>query len=421
MAGLYLIARRLFGPSIGVWAALLYALFQAWGDYRNLALNGELMMNLPIVLAFVVTLGPSTFRFRPELTVAGAVVAIGFMLKQPAAIAGLPLGLYVLHPRYRASRGLGWLHSLGHGLLLLLGFVAVLAITAYLLWQEGILREALRWTVLDHAAVPAGTGLRLFLKRAPDAVGFFVLSTLPLLLGAGQSLIAGVLGKGCWRDHRPEFFALLLLLGVSLLGVSISGQFLYHYFLQLLPPLALLAAPVFAAAWAGESTGRFGLPGRPWLLRWLGLSALTFLVVDSVGVMRHNTLSAAATWVRDHSKAPDRIFVWGQGTRHTGIYLDADRLPATRFLASFPLTGHIFGLGDPDGTASLRVPPERWQELREDLARHPPTHIIDTDGAGGRPRYPIARYPVLRDYLAASYGVVYRAPDGIVYERLPGR
>jgi hypothetical protein len=151
------------------------------------------------------------------------------------------------------------------------------------------------------------------------------------------------------------------------------------------------------------------------------VSALIFLIVDSIGVMKHSARSAAASYVREHSDATDRIFVWGQGTRHTGMYLDSDRLPASRFIASFPLTGHIFGLGDPGDGAALRVPPQRWQELRDDFARHPPRYIIDTDGMGGPPRYPIARYPVLREYLAAGYAEVHRAPDGIVYERLPDR
>jgi 4-amino-4-deoxy-L-arabinose transferase-like glycosyltransferase len=420
MAGLYLIARRVFGPSVGVWAALLYAAFQAWGDYRNLAFNGEVLMNLPIVLALALALGPSSSRSRPELLAAGALVAIAFLLKQPAGIAGLPLGLYVMHPGYRASRGTGWRHSLGHGLLLLVGFVMVLGGAAYLLRQDGNLQEALQWTILDHAAIPEGAWLRLVIHRAPKAVGFFVLSTLPLLIGAWQSVSAGIRGRLYWASHPAEFSAILLLLAVSLLGVTINGQFLYHYFLQLLPPLALLAAPAFSEAWAAQADSRLGLPGRPWLVRWLGASALVFLVVDVVGVARQSQPSVAATYVRDHSAASDRIFVWGQGTRQTGMYLDADRLSASRFIASFPLTGHVFGLGNP-GVNALRVPPERWQELLADFVRHPPRFIIDTDGAGRPSRYPIAQYPVLHAYLKASYEEVYRAPDGVVYERLAGQ
>src|SRR6266481_4135972 len=37
---------------------------------------------------------------------AGALLCAGFLLKQPAAIAAVPLGLYLLLPSYRASRGL---------------------------------------------------------------------------------------------------------------------------------------------------------------------------------------------------------------------------------------------------------------------------------------------------------------------------
>ncbi len=45
-----------------------------------------------------------------------------------------------------------------------------------------------------------------------------------------------------------------------------------------------------------------------------------------------------------HSSEQDRIFVWGQTTR---IYVDAHRRPASRYIATFPLTGLIFGAPRP--------------------------------------------------------------------------
>ena len=54
MAGLYVIGRCLFNRNTGLIAALLYSVFQPWWDRRNLALNGELLMNLPIVWAWAI-------------------------------------------------------------------------------------------------------------------------------------------------------------------------------------------------------------------------------------------------------------------------------------------------------------------------------------------------------------------------------
>ena len=53
MAALHALVRGMFDAQTGVVAALLYAIFVAWADYTNLALNGELLMNLPVVLAFL--------------------------------------------------------------------------------------------------------------------------------------------------------------------------------------------------------------------------------------------------------------------------------------------------------------------------------------------------------------------------------
>src|SRR5450432_3905802 len=106
MAGLYVIGRQLFDRETGLIAALFYSIFQPWAVANNLAFNGELLMNLPIVWAWAIALGKGKSRLRPELLAAGALLCVGFLLKQPAAIAAIPLGIYLLLPGYRTSRRL---------------------------------------------------------------------------------------------------------------------------------------------------------------------------------------------------------------------------------------------------------------------------------------------------------------------------
>ncbi|HWA57045.1 MAG TPA: glycosyltransferase family 39 protein [Gemmatimonadales bacterium] len=417
MAVLYLIARRLFSRTAGYWAAFLYALFTAWADYRSLALNGELLMNLPAMAAVAIAFHRGRSRWRPELLAAGALVTLAFLLKQPSGIVIAALGAYLLTPDYRRERQLAPGHSLLHGALLTIGFTGAFLIAGAWLWTEGILNEAIYWTVLDHG-VPLGPTTWPFWRGALIRGSFFLVSALPLWLGALESVHPRLRARGIWVGRRAEYWGLLFLLGGSAIGVSASGQFLYHYFLQLVPVLALLAAPVFAQWWEAEAPRGGVLPGRATLTPWLALVAIVFLVVNAIGVAKHDTPGAAASYVRAHSGANDRLFVWGQGDRFTGFYLDADRRPASRYIATYPLTGHIFGVWDPAVNTSNRIVGGAWDSLRVDFGRHPPRYIIDTDGIFQPPAYPISRYAFLRDYLHLNYRQVYRASDGVVYERL---
>ncbi|MGZ5002459.1 MAG: ArnT family glycosyltransferase, partial [Chthoniobacterales bacterium] len=105
MAGAYAIGRQLFDRETGLVAAALYSVFQPWGAANNLSFDGEVLMNLPLVWAWAIAFGAGSSRLRPELLAAGALLCAGFLLKQPAAIAAVPIGLYLLFPSYRASRG----------------------------------------------------------------------------------------------------------------------------------------------------------------------------------------------------------------------------------------------------------------------------------------------------------------------------
>jgi len=104
MAGLYVIGRDLFDRNTGLIAALFYSLFQPWWYWKNLSLDSEMLMNLPIIWAWAIAFRRSSSRLRPELFLAGALLGGAFLLKQPAAIAAVPLGIYLLLPCYRASR-----------------------------------------------------------------------------------------------------------------------------------------------------------------------------------------------------------------------------------------------------------------------------------------------------------------------------
>src|SRR5439155_23013470 len=136
MAGLYAIGRELFDRNTGLVAALFYSVFQPWWTWKTLSFDGEMVMNLPIILAWAIALRRSSSRLRPELFAAGALLAAAFLLKQPAAIAGVPLGIYLLLPRYRTSRGLTPTNSIVHAMMLATGFGAALGLATIVLWQQ---------------------------------------------------------------------------------------------------------------------------------------------------------------------------------------------------------------------------------------------------------------------------------------------
>src|SRR5215468_5311436 len=209
MAGLYVIGRDLFDRNTGLIAAFFYSFFQPWWTWNNLTFDSEMLMNLPIIWAWAIAFRRRASPLRPELFPAGALLGAAFLLKQPAAIAAVPLGIYLLLPSYRASRNLTRTNSIIQAAMLTTGFFAALGLATIILWNQGILRDAFYWTIADHD-VP-----HVFWRKGIVNTLTFLGACLPLVIGATMTWQAK---DEIWAGKTAERTALLGLLAASAIG-----------------------------------------------------------------------------------------------------------------------------------------------------------------------------------------------------------
>jgi len=403
MAGLYVIGCELFDPNTGLIAAFFYGVFQPWWTGKTLSFDGEMLMNLPIIWAWAIALRRSSSPLRPELFLAGALLGVAFLLKQPAAIAAVPLGIYLLLPSYRASRSLTRTNSIIQAAILTAGFFAVLGVVTIVLWKQGILHDAFYWTIADHD-IP-----HVFWQKGIVLTLMFLGVCLPLVIGA---ILACRDKEEIWAGKMAERTALLGLLAASAIGAAAGARFYPHYYVQLIPPLALLAAPYYARLWSQmiRPPNWFLQPGVT--CAWLALTIIVLSITHWAGLAPQRVPSEAGRYLFSHSSHDDRIFVWGQSPE---IYLDAHRRPACRYITTFPLTGYIFGGPIPGFDTRSRIMPGAWTILEQDFARHPPIYIVDVHPDPKSAYYPVKNFPILAKLLADRYQPVAHTAEGVIY------
>ncbi len=336
----------------------------------------ETFMLLPMTAA-VVAAG------RGYGVLAGVCLALACLTKQTAVTTALPVA-YLLFKRE------GWTAVARCA-------AAAAAIVVVVAVQFG-LKDFLLWTVTGNGGYLALRGS--LLGTAVRGIGM-----------TGAFLVFnGVVVWCCVVAHRRGAITadLWLWLAGAAVAVLAGFRFFGHYYLQLLPPLVLMAAaglPSTRRAWRWAAAGVL----VPVVAMW----SFAFFPPANRGIPAY---AAVASRIESLTTPDQRIFVWGQ---YPELYWAANREPATRFIHTGFLTGNSGGR-DPAIGESTDGLPGAWDLLATDMASHPPALIVDTSAAAirGSQHYTLDRTP-LWDDVQRDYELV-DTVDDVRFYRLAG-
>ncbi|MET9507844.1 glycosyltransferase family 39 protein [Streptomyces flavidovirens] len=294
---------------------------------------------------------------------------------------------------------------------------AVLAPVLWLLWQNAPARSALFRTAFGfclpvlYAALLTGPHRFLFWTvTGSGAYATFTGSELHVLFrGLANTLILAFACAGLippvlrvLRVARTGAADLWLWFLTAAGAVILGFHFFGHYYLQLMPPIALLATAALQVLPARRAT------------RAVIVSAGTCAVFLAWGLLAPRPelahVQKVAKAVKVRTEPQDRVLVWGI---HPEAYWLADRTPASRYLTAGLLTNYSGGRNGPQVGEKYAMA-GAWPVFRTEMAARPPALIVDD--SRGKPFAP-ERVPTLRRLLADGYEELTTVDGAVLYVR----
>jgi 4-amino-4-deoxy-L-arabinose transferase-like glycosyltransferase len=377
-------ARRRYGRRAG-WIAgvLCVGAMVAFAPQDGQAANFEVFM-LPSMTAAIL------LARRGRGFAAGTMVALATLAKQTGAATLLPVCYLIARRRGR--------HSLGA---VALGF-AVPVLGAALLMGPS---QLFYWTVQGNGSY---VGMKTFSSTVITTFLFmtsmWVVCNLPIVWKV----------PAAWRDRArlaadgandTDLWLWLLSAAVS---VAVGLRFFGHYYIQLVPPVALLSA------------GALVRGARRWADATVALALSAALLFGAAGFfirpgVHEPNYESVARYLASVTNPDDPIFVWGSVPE---IYWASGRRPATRFITSPFLTGNYAGRPPEESNAGTDTQ-AAWEDFYEDFKAHPPKYFVDTSPAKvrGAQYYPIDKFPRLARIVRTQYRYKLTIDDIVVYQR----
>jgi len=342
---LYLIGKRLFDTTVGITAAAAYAVMSLSQAVCGFSTNAEYLLLAPALGGILLLLiGLDSPRSRYFFG-GGLLLGTAFIIKhQGIFFAGFTtfyLFLCVLKkPKNQRSR------CIRQYLFFLLGLIIPFSVLCLYFWSIGLFDKFWFWLfeyTREYASrISFHRGMEFFINQvariAPSAIGLWLLAAIGLI---------ALLSKKHLR-HRLLFMALFFLF--SLLAL-IPGYYFYpHYFVLILPVLAILAGLGTGSVAALLASNRPVLKMIVPIL--LTAAAITYTIVAervylfeltpaavSRAAFRMNPFPESVRigeYIKNHSRPGDTVAILGSEPQ---ICFYSHRRSATSHIYIYPLVG----------------------------------------------------------------------------------
>jgi 4-amino-4-deoxy-L-arabinose transferase-like glycosyltransferase len=396
---IFLLGRRLINEMAGLVAAGTYAVLSLSPTVLGFAAHATHFVMLPVLSGMLLLLldQPTRAPFG-RLFASGLLFGLAGVMKQPGIFFVLFAVIYLIRGEIRSAPGRKeWFARIlvfGGGVILPFGIMCLL------LFCAAVFREFWFWTV-DYAQ-QYGTLVRLgdvplfLLGRTSEVIG----ANWPLWTLAAGGAVAGVWNK---RLRAGTLFCLVFLF-FSALAVCPGLYFRHHYFIFVLPAVALLAG-------TGISALSTALPSRATASKLVSLVVIAaalalpimryrklFFEVSPVQVSRmvygespFQESVRIADYLREHTDPDEKIAVLGSEPE---IYFYSRRHSATGYIYTYPLM-------EPQKYAR-----RMQEEMIREIERWNPTYLVSVvmnDSWLQRPGSDPLIFTWASEYIAKNY------------------
>jgi hypothetical protein len=335
----YFLAARLWGSTAGLVASASYSFLSMSPSVLGTAGHATHFVLLPALAGILLLLKAIQGQKAWNFFWSGILVGLAFVMKQPGAFFILFAFSYYAWSEWH-TRPRPWKRFARRGSLLGAGAIVPFGLTCLLLWWLGVFGRFWFWTfsyAREYATqLPLSAGLENLLIRISRVTG----ASIAVWIIAGLSLAA----LAWCRDARAQKPLVLGLLFFSFLAACPGFYFREHYFILVLPAVALLTG--WAVSFAGPYIFRAGLPKMSAIL--VAVAALCFSLVQQRSflfemdpLMVCRTLYGAnpfpecreiAKYIREHTAETDRIAVIGSEPE---LYFYSGRHSATGYIYTY--------------------------------------------------------------------------------------